>query len=836
MTTISVFDLTVGEGEGVANVVVQLDAAASGPVSVQYATSDGTASRFSGGDFVATSGTLTFAPGETRKVVGIALQDGTTPESLEAFSLNLSAAVNATIARSKATISIIDNDSIVDTPELFVRDIVVDEKQGTAAFVVMLGNGAGRASNSTVTVNYATADGTAVAGSDYVTRSGTLSFAPGEVVKTVVVDLVDDSVAEALERFSLVLSNPLNARLGDGVALADIGANDATAQSQPRLTVGDVTVGEGDSYAELVVSLSAPGQNTVTVNYATQDVTASRFSGGDFIADSGTLSFAPGETTKVVRIQLQDGNTAESREAFHLVLSGAVNAALGRTHALVEVVDNDTVVETPGVFVRDAFVDEKQGTARFVVSLGARLGESSNAPVTVDFATIDGTALAGRDYLAAQGRLVFAPGESTKTVVVDLVDDALREGAERFGLQLSNAVGGLLVDASAVGLIGASDGTVAAQPTLDVAARTVSEADAAVTLVVRLSAPSTSTVTVNYATQDGTASRFSGGDFVSTSGSLSFAPGETLKTLRVELQDGIAVEPTESFSVILSSPVNARLGNSSALVTIIDDDTGGVAVLSQGDGDDVYRPADASALIVENTDGGRDTVVVGWSIVLPADVENAVLTGSAALSATGNAAANVLHGNSGNNRLDGQSGIDTAVFDGPAAAFAIAPVAGGLTVSGGASGVDTLVSIERLQFTDQVRAFDTAPGGNTYAALALLWAAFDTAPGAALLGQWTSQLDQLGSARDLAQAMINFYAPGVSDEVLVSHLWGTIVETPISPAELSSFVGLLQDGSFTQASLLEFVSTYPLNTAEFVGLVGQPLEMDPSFFPVPPAG
>jgi hypothetical protein len=75
----------------------------------------------------------------------------------------------------------------------------------------------------------------------------------------------------------------------------------------------------------------------------------------------------------------------------------------------------------------------------------------------------------------------------------------------------------------------------------------------------------------------------------------------------------------------------------------------------------------------------------------------------------------------------------------------------------------------------------------------------------------------------------------VSNEALVTHLWGTIVRTPISGPDLASFVGLIENGTFTQASLLEFVTTHPLNTQEFASIVGLPLTMDPSWFALPPA-
>ncbi len=96
---------------------------------------------------------------------------------------NLDTEHNGVISRASSRVSIVDNDTVVPTPRLFVRDAVVDEKDGNALVSVLLGGPGGQASNSTVTVDYATADGTANAGSDYVARSGTLSFAPGETAK-----------------------------------------------------------------------------------------------------------------------------------------------------------------------------------------------------------------------------------------------------------------------------------------------------------------------------------------------------------------------------------------------------------------------------------------------------------------------------------------------------------------------------------------------------------------------------------------------------------------------------------------------------------------------------
>ena len=187
------------------------------------------------------------------------------------------------------------------------------------------------------------------------------------------------------------------------------------------INVKDIVVGESDSYADIVVSLSAPASSLVTVNYATANSLAYACATADYdyLPVSGTLNFAVGETTKVVRIELSEYQGVEPLEFFRFNLSSPTNAAIGQGSAMISIVDDDTVVDTPQVFVRDVVVDEKAGTAGFVVILGGPTGQSSNSTVTVDYATADNTATAGSDYVAKSGTLTFAPGDSVKTVVVD---------------------------------------------------------------------------------------------------------------------------------------------------------------------------------------------------------------------------------------------------------------------------------------------------------------------------------------------------------------------------------------------------------------------------------
>ena len=207
-SSIWIDDVTVGEQDGFADFVIRLDAPASAQVTVNYSTAPSTASNYS--DFIPVSGALTFAPGETVKTVSVQLVDDAVEEATEVFTMNLSSpSANATIARASATATIIDNDAPSGTPQVSINNLVVDEADGTANFVITLD----RPSTGVVSINYATQDGAPItgaaaaqAGSDYVAASGTLNFAPGETAKTVKVALINDTLPEGDEAFSLKLS------------------------------------------------------------------------------------------------------------------------------------------------------------------------------------------------------------------------------------------------------------------------------------------------------------------------------------------------------------------------------------------------------------------------------------------------------------------------------------------------------------------------------------------------------------------------------------------------------------------------------------------------------
>ena len=289
-------------------------------------------------------------------------------------------------------------------------------------------------------MDYATSDGTAAAGEDYTASDGSLSFMPGDTERTINVLLQEDTIHEGDETFVLTLSNPENAELADSVATGTIADNDAI----PELTVADARASEDAGVMVFSVKLNAPSALPVTVNYATSDGTAA--AGEDYTASDGSLSFMPGDTERTINVLLQEDTTHEGDETFVLTLSNPENAELANVAATGTIADND---DMPELMVADARASEDAGVMVFSVKLNA----PSALPVTVNYATSDGTAAAGEDYTASDGSLSFMPGDTGRTIRVLLQEDEIFEGDETFVLTLSNPVNADLADDAATGTI-----------------------------------------------------------------------------------------------------------------------------------------------------------------------------------------------------------------------------------------------------------------------------------------------------------------------------------------------------------------------------------------------
>jgi len=215
------------------------------------------------------------------------------------------------------------------------------------------------------------------------------------------------------------------------------------------LSINDTTVTEGNLgtvNATFTVSLSGTSGTAVTVDFATADGSAT--APPDYAAASGTLTFAPGETSKTVTVAVNGDTVCEVDETFFVNLSNVTGATIVDGQGQGTIVNDDTC----GLSINDVTVTEGNSgvtNAAFTVSLS----QTTVNPVTVNFATADGTATTPSDYTSASGTLTFAPGEVSKTVTVGVTGDTICELDETFFVNLANAVGATIVDGQGQGTI-----------------------------------------------------------------------------------------------------------------------------------------------------------------------------------------------------------------------------------------------------------------------------------------------------------------------------------------------------------------------------------------------
>lgn len=311
--------------------------------------------------------------------------------------------------------------------------------EGTASAIITVKRTGSLA--GTVTVNYFTSDGTAKAGQDYTAPCGTLTFTANQASKTFTIPITGDALDEPNETVNLGLVNPTgSARLGaPSTAVLTINDNDLP----PKLSINNATVTEGDSgslNATVTVTLSPASIQTVTVNYATADGTAK--APGDYAAKTGTLSFSPGQTTKTLTVAVRGDVLDEANETFVVNLSSPAGATVADAQGLCTITDNDPV---PGLTINNVSVTEPDsGTVN--VTLTVTLSAASGRNISVSYATANGTANSSTDYVAKAGTLSFAAGQTTRTVVVQVRGDTLKEANETLFVNLSGAVNATIAD------------------------------------------------------------------------------------------------------------------------------------------------------------------------------------------------------------------------------------------------------------------------------------------------------------------------------------------------------------------------------------------------------
>jgi len=342
-------------------------------------------------------------------------------------------------------VSVLINDRAwapADAPSVTINDATVTEGNTgstSATFTLTLSAPYG----APITVHYETANGSAAAGSDYTATSADVTFAAGQTAQTISVGVLGDRLPEATEAFVVNLTTS-DAFIGDGQGVGTI------LDGEPRISINDVTVTEGNtgsSSATFTLTLLAAYDAPVTVHYETANGSAA--AGSDYTAASGDVTFAAGQTTQTITVAVLGDRLPEPTEAFVVNLSGATNATIADGQAVGSIVDNEPRISINNVSKKEG---NGKGTTLYVFTVS--LSVAYDQPVTVSYATANGTAAAGSDYVAQSGTLTFAPGETTKTITIAVYRDRNAEANETFYVDLfGNSSNSLFTKSRGVGTI-----------------------------------------------------------------------------------------------------------------------------------------------------------------------------------------------------------------------------------------------------------------------------------------------------------------------------------------------------------------------------------------------
>ena len=679
---------------------------------------EGTADSYNQTDYSSYSGTLTFAVGTTTQTLRVPLSNDLGVEASETFFLQLANAKNASgnllpISNNLVIATIIDNDSTVtdvsgngtidanEKANLSVRDVVVDETAGTATFDLVLS----KATSSNFSVAYSTAAGTAAAGTDFTTATGSVAFAAGQTSQRVIVNIVNDTTIEGNEYFHLnlgAISGSSEVVVADGVGTAFIGANDQPAVASPSVLASDIVVNEADGYAEFVVRLSAPASSTVTVQYSLPEGTADSYNQTDYSRYSGTLTFAAGTTTQAIRVPVTDNNVGEGTETFILKLTDAKNASgnlltIASPQVTAHIIDNDNGGEeflyglgndVYNINHQDQRVYETNSggidtvQSRINYSLadtdgGNVFGGNVENLTLVGTAAINGTGNALNNVLTGNGAaniLIGGAGNDTLNggagkdvlkggagddIYINTTGDTITELANE-GIDTVQSAVNVVLSANIENVI--LTGAAAVNATGNKSANTIYvNAGSHVNVIDGIAnTAGTDTLSYQYATTNGTT-----GVTVNLSGAVDASGYVTARGIS-------GADKIKNIGNLVGSDYgDALTGNAGA--NLLDGGLGN-DTLSGGSGNDTYRVNATGDIVIESANSGIDLVesTVSYSLMdtdgtgsLGGNVENLRLLGTGNINATGNKLANVIYANNGVNIIDGvanASGTDTLSY------------------------------------------------------------------------------------------------------------------------------------------------------------------------------
>ena len=350
--SLSIADVSGNETAGNRQFTVTLSAAAGQDVTVNYATSNGTAT--AGADYTATSGSLTIAAGATTATFNVAVLADSLNEANETVTLTLSgvSSSTATISDATGTLTITNESGNDDPPSVDFNATSSNgaESASSKALTVDLSAASGR----DVTVAYVITGTASGSGTDFTLANGTLTISAGDTSGVITIaSIINDTLDENNETVIVTLSSPGNASLGSNqVHTYTINDNDnppSLAITSTNVAIADVTTAnENAADATFTITLSTASGLAVTFDYESSNGTAT--AGDDYTAVSGSVTIAAGSTTGTIAVPVLADSLDEANETVTMSLTNAANASFTDDDATLTITDDDA---TPSLSIND---------------------------------------------------------------------------------------------------------------------------------------------------------------------------------------------------------------------------------------------------------------------------------------------------------------------------------------------------------------------------------------------------------------------------------------------------------------------------------------------------
>ncbi len=401
-------------------------------VTFYWATVDGTAT-LADLDYTRVTSTLATIPMGTGFVLlPVQTTADSTNEPDEYLTVGIESPTEGTIGINTGTFYIMNDDSL---PNLSINSPAAVLEGTALTFNVSLSS----MSSSTVTVNYTFAHVT-TNDADFQAPpgGGTLTFTPGQTLKTITYNTFDDAIYEPDQTFTITLSSPVNAGISTSIGTGTITSDEAMPNIS--LSAGPSVI-EG-SNAVFTITMNRQSDVPISFDYATSSITA--VSSSDFTSMSGTATISALATSKTISVTTIDDSIDEPDETFSLSISNPINATIGTSSSIATLQDNDP---TPSFSIANNGSVTEGTPSLFTITLSA----SSQQKFTVDYSTTSGTATAGSDFNPVSSSTVtFNPGDTTKVISITTIDDVAAEADETFTVTLSNPLNTTLSGGSGV--------------------------------------------------------------------------------------------------------------------------------------------------------------------------------------------------------------------------------------------------------------------------------------------------------------------------------------------------------------------------------------------------